>query len=375
MNLNTIKQKIGLKNEKISTFLVILAALVLAMLAGSLFLIILKVDPFSAYQQLILGSFTSTYGFGEMLANLTPLLIIGVGVAIGLHAGLNNLGGDGQYYIGAVGMFLVANNFGNKLGYFVIPLEMIAGCIGGAVWGGIAGWLKSKFQANEVITTLMLNYIAVQLVGFLVHNPLKDKNDVMPQTAMIPVTARIPVLITDTRAHTGLFIAFACLVFYWIFMNRTKFGYRIKVLGGSLKAAEYCGIKRGRYYFLIMTISGAFAGLAGAVQIAGVHYRLMENITNGFGFNALVVALIGMLSPWGILIAGVFFSSLQSGAQFLQVGSGVPVTFVNALEGLLVLFVLWGGSYKFKLPFKGENLFKNPAKRSVGTEDEVKKVD
>lgn len=348
----------------------IVLAVVAALAVGSVFVAIMGVNPLSAYYQLLIQPFTSIYSIGEVLAKATPLIIVGVGVAFAANCGLNNLGGEGQLYMGALGMVLVATSrLGAALGPWCVPLGMLLGAIFGAVWGGIAGWFKAYIRSNEIITTLMLNYIAVQFIAFLVHGPIREVGALMPATAMIPENMRLLRLFPGTRAHIGILIALACVLLYWVVLKRTRFGYNLRVVGKSALAASYTGVNSARYYFYSMCIAGAFAGLAGAIELCGVQFRLIESMVSGIGLTGMVVALVGLLNPIGIIAAGLLMSCLTAGAEVMQVASGVPVTLVNILQGLIVIFVLYSFSFKRKIKMSGTDaptaLSKKPASNAA----------
>ena len=319
----------------------VLIAIVLALLIGAAFVSFVGADPAEAYYYMIIRPYTTKLGIGEVITKAIPLTIVGVGVAFAAVGGCNNLGGEGQMYVGTLGAILVStSSFGQSLGVFAIPAGMLVGAVFGALWGGFAGFMKAYYGSNELIVTIMLNYVAIQLVAYLVHGPLMEAGGVNPQSAAVAESARLPKLIPGTRAHTGLIIAAVSVAAYWFICKYTRFGYHLRVVGKSPKAAQYAGTNVRRYRLIAMMLAGGFAGLAGAVEIFGVQYRLIEGITG------MVVALIGCLNPVGLAAASVLMAGLDAGAEKMQISCGVPVTLVDILQGMIVLFILISFSLK-----------------------------
>jgi len=338
---------------KLFKFSMIILAVIVALLIGSVFILAMGVSPLEAYKQMLVQPFLSTQSIGEIIAKATPLIIVGVGVAFAANGACNNLGGEGQLYMGALGTIIITTSDRvENLGVVGIILGMLAGTLFGAIWGGIAGYFKAYFRSSELITTLMLNYIAVYIIGWLVHGPLMDSGGINPQSEKIASNMHLAKLFTGSRAHIGIFIALVCIVFYWIVLKKTRFGYNLRVVGISTKAAMYAGINTPSYYFKGMVIAGAFAGLAGSIEVFGVQFKLIENMVSGIGITGMVVALLGLLHPMGILVAAILMSSLTTGAEIMQAASGVPTTLVSILQGLIVLFVLCSFSIKRKKKVK-----------------------
>lgn len=326
-----------------SRVLMVLLSLLLSLVVGSVFILIAGRDPIDAYRQLLIVPFSSKTNIGELLTNLTPLLIAGAGMAVARCAGLTNLGGEGQIYMGAMGLIIVCTSgLKDVLGVYVIIPGILSAMLMGGMWGGISGVLRSYFNANEIITSLLLNYVAVNLVGFAVRGPLQEPTGVAPESEKLLDILRLPKLIPASRAHTGIFIAIVVLLLYYIFIYRTRVGYNIRVLGGSPKAALYSGINPKKYYLSVMALSGAVAGLVGCVEVMGVYYKLTEKLAGSIGFTGVVIALLGMKHPVGIFFAALLMALLNTGGQYIQVSSNIPASLVDILQGLIVLFVLFG---------------------------------
>jgi simple sugar transport system permease protein len=342
---------------------ILAGAVALALLVGSLFIAIAGASPFEAYRFLLLGAFSRAYNLGEILVKATPLVIIGTGIALAFRGGLINLGGDGQFQVGALAAILVSLGLAKVAPWVVFPLGTVAAIAAGAFWGGIAGVFKSKLGANEVITTIMLNYVALQILSYAVHGPLKEPGGFLPQTPLVCRSAQLPLILSGTRVHLGVLIGLACLVLYAVVLGKTVFGYHVRVMGGSLRAAYYGGVNISAYTAGLLALSGAFGGLAGAVEVFGVHHRVLEGICPGYGFTALVVALLGRLHPLGMGLAALFLSVLAVGVNVMQVAVEVPVALVYIIQGLIMLFFLAGNN--------AGSLFRRPLLRDASREESI----
>jgi len=326
-------------------FLATLAALGI----GAIMLMVFDANPVVAYGALLEGAFGSTNALADTLVKATPLLLVALGICIAFRGGVINIGGEGQLILGALGATVVGLNFQDSPGYVVIPLAMLFGFIAGGAWGAIPGFLKAYFNVNEILSTIMMNAIAVQGMNYLLSGPLIDPVQLeaasrIPQTARLSAAFDLPRLV-PTRLHlgTGLAIIAAFLVF--IFLWRTVVGYRIRAVGLNSNASRYAGINVPRHIVLSLLLSGAFCGLAGAIQIYGLHHRMFTDgsatgFTGSAGFNGIVVALFGQLHPLGAIPASFLFGALIVGANKLQRVMQVPSSFIIALNGLVVVFVV-----------------------------------
>jgi ABC-type uncharacterized transport system permease subunit len=320
-----------------------------ALLVGAIMLLFLKVNPIEAYKALWDGAFGSTNAFAETLVKATPLLLVAIGICISFRGDVINIGGEGQMIIGALLATWVGLTFTSLPGWLVITLAMLAGFIGGAIWGGIPGVLKAYFRVNEILSTVMMNAIAVQLMNFLLRGPMIDPSQArlaskIPQTARLLEIFRLPRL-APTRLHLGALIAVILAILVYILLWRTTFGYRIRAVGQNPHASRYAGIKVQRYVVFALLLSGAFAGLAGATQVFGVNYRMITDgsasgFTGSAGFNGIVAALFGQLHPILAIPASILFGALLVGANKMQRMVQVPSALVIALNGLVVVFVV-----------------------------------
>ncbi len=322
-----------------------LAALVL----GAVMLILLKANPLEAYRALWEGAFGSSNAIAETLVKATPLLLVALGICISFRGDVINIGGEGQMIVGALLATWIGLTFTDWPGWLVISLSMLAGFAGGAIWGGIPGYLKAYFHVNEILSTVMMNAIAVQLMNFLLRGPMIDPSQAelaskIPQTARLLEIFRLPRLV-PTRLHLGALIAVILAVLVYILLWRTTWGYRIRAVGQNPHASRYAGINVPRYIVLALLLSGAFAGLAGATQVFGVNYRMITDgsasgFTGSAGFNGIVAALFGQLNPLWSIPASILFGALLVGANKMQRAVQVPSALVIALNGLVVIFVV-----------------------------------
>ena len=322
------------------------AAVVFSLLFGAIFISIAGVSPLEAYADMAGGTVGSAYGLGEVLSKSVPLVIMACGIAVGFYGGQANLGGDGQFYLGA----LAAGGSALELSGWPWPLVFLASwffaCLAGGVWGALAGALKAYLNTSEIIVTIMLNYVAILLVGFLVQGPLKEKGGFLPQTQELPEVFHLPVFWEGSRVHAGVLVAIAAVIFLWFFINKTAWGYRIRAVGQGMDGARYSGVPTKKYITLTFFLSGAFAGLAGAVEVFGIYHRVLDGISANYGFIAVVIALLGKLNPLGILGSAALLSTLVVGANAMQVSQGIPVSVVLMLQSVIVIFVLWGESFR-----------------------------
>lgn len=326
-----------------------LLATLAALAVGAVMLFVLGANPLEAYGALWEGAFGSTNAFAETLVKATPLLLVALGICISFRGDVINIGGEGQMIVGAILATWVGLSFTGLPGWLVILMAMLAGFIGGGIWGGIPGFLKAYFNVNEILSTVMMNAIAVQLMNFLLRGPMIDPSQAqlaskIPQTARLPEAFRLPRW-APTRLHLGALIAVILAVLVYILLWRTTLGYRIRAVGQNPHASRYAGINVKRHIVLALLLSGAFAGLAGMIQVYGVNYRMITDgsasgFTGSAGFNGIVAALFGQLHPIWSIPASVLFGALLVGANSMQRVVQVPSALVIALNGLVVVFVV-----------------------------------
>ncbi len=320
------------------------AAVALAASAGLLALI--GADPVAAFAALASGSLGDGIAIENTIVRMGPLLLVGLGVALAFRCGIWNIGGEGQLYVGALAATaLVTRALGPEPGWLALPLALGVGACSGALWAGIAAALRVRRGVSEVLSTILLNFIAVLAVAWAVHGPLQEGSGAYPQSDAFPELARLGVLPGLLRVHAGLLLAL-CLPFaLWVLIFRSSAGLRLRAVGLSAEAARYARVSPERETARVLLISGALAGLAGAIEVCGVTGRLFENLASGYGFTAVAVALLARLNPLGVLPAAFFFAALASGSGAMQRVAAVPSVAVQVIEALVIFL-----SLSFALP-------------------------
>ncbi len=326
--------------EKIKLpFISPLIAIAAALLVGAGLILLAGANPIAAYTALFQESLSTYFGFGNTLTKMTPLLLTSLGVLVALRAGQFNIGGEGQIYLGALGSALVGLYVQGLPALIHVPIALLAGFLFGAVWGLIPGYLKAVRGVNEVITTLLLNYIAVNFVSYLVQNPLQQPGAPSPYSPLIAKSAQLPIILPGSLAHAGILLGLIAAGVVWVLLVRSPLGYQITTVGLNPIAARYGGISVERTIMLVMALAGGLAGLAGSAEVMGLKYRLFEQVSSGYGFDALAIAFLSRGSVLGVVLTSLFFAALRSGVNVMQRSAGVPVTVVYAIQGLTVLFI------------------------------------
>jgi simple sugar transport system permease protein len=322
-------------------------AVLIALIIGGLIMFATGVSPDAirlSYIALFRGSVGSVGALSETLTASIPLTLCGLGIAVGFRAGLFNIGAEGQVIIGGLAATVVGFSMAGVPVFIHLPLALIAGMVFGALWASIAGWLKAATGAHEVITTIMLNLIAVKLLDFLLRNPpIQKPGRADPISKNIVETAELPKLLTwidpTYRLHAGILLALgAVAVVYWL-LYRTTVGYEFRASGYNPDAAKYAGMKSGLIIVLVMACAGALAGLAGANQVLSVLGRASPAFSGGVGFDAIAVALLGRSHPIGVLFAGLLFGALQAGGRQMQVDAGVNIDLIVVIQALIIMFI------------------------------------
>lgn len=328
------------------------ASIFVALLLGAVIMSAMGYRVGLAYSSLLNGAFGSKNSFAETLIQTTPLIFTALSYAIALRCGLINLGAEGQLYIGAVCGSIVGAHIQGLPPVLHIILVLICGFIGGALWGLIVAVLKMRFGASELITTIMLNYIALEFVSFCVTNPpFKDMTPgAAPRMPAVADTVKLPIILSQTRLHLGIVLALLAVVVYYIFMWKTTRGYEMRVIGMNPNAGRYSGINIPVNSLLSMFLAGGFAGLGGTINIIGLQYFLTEGFSNNFGFSGVAVALLGGCHPLGIIVSGILFGALNAGGVKMQLLAKVPSASIYMIQGMIILFAVsrelftWFGS-------------------------------
>jgi simple sugar transport system permease protein len=320
---------------------------VLAFVVGGFILLAFGYDPIAAYSVLLRGSFGTKRTIAETLLSTTPLLLGGLAVALGFRGGLFNMGVEGQIVVG--GLLPAYIGYAVSLPHILhLTLGLASGFLVGAIWGGIPGYLKARFKIHEVITTIMLNYIAYAIGSYMVSvgGPMKETTGSLPASPKILVSAQLPRLVAGTRLTGGIFIALIAAVLVWYFLFKTRLGYKLRAVGLNPDAAAAAGINPQRFTVLAMVLSGGLGGLAGAVEVLGVHYRFFEGFSPGYGWDSIAVALLGLLHPAGVTAAAFLFGALASGSVPLQAIAKISKDVVLVLTALIIFFTAMNQSLR-----------------------------
>jgi ABC-type uncharacterized transport system permease subunit len=341
--------------SKMTYFIIPVISIVLALCVGGLFIALMGYNTLEMYTLMFQGAFGSAYGFSETIVKAIPLMLAGLGVAIAFKMLLWNIGAEGQIYMGAFTASWVALFWPNLPPFLVLPVMVVAGFLGGAIWGLIPAIPRALLGVDETITTLMLNYVAILWVDYLVYGPWKDPDGFnFPLSAMFPSHAMLPI-IPGTRIHAGLIMALIAAIILFIIVKNTTWGYQISVIGESQKAARYAGINIKKNIFIVMFLSGGLAGLAGMAEVSGIIGRLQHTISVGYGYTAIIIAYLSKLNSIAIIIVSILFGGMLTGGYAIQV-LGLPAQVVSMLQGAILFFVLGGEiftRYQIRIEKKG----------------------
>lgn len=298
-------------------------------------------DPLAALYFFFVRPLSSAYGLAEWAIKATPLALCALGLMIGFRGNVWNIGAEGQLTIGAICGGGVALAFHGAGGPWLLPLMLVAAILGGMAWGAIPALLKTRFNANEILTSLMLSYVAIQLLGYLVHGPWRSPEGYnFPETRLFDEAALMPVLASGTRLHAGVILALVVFAAAWVFTARSFRGFKVDVAGQAPAAAAYAGFARSGVVWLSFLVSGGLAGLAGIVEVSGTIGQLQPVISPGYGFAAIIVAFLGRLHPVGVMLASLLMSLIYLGGESLQINQNLPLAVTGVFQGLLLFFVL-----------------------------------
>lgn len=318
-----------------------LLAVVLTVVAGFFIFLAMGYDPLLALYHFFISPLTSFYGWSELFVKGAPLILIGVGLAVGFRANVWNIGAEGQLTMGAIAGGAVALAFWGEENWITLPLMCGAGIAGGMAYAAIPAFLKTRFGVNEILTSLMLTYVATLFLSTLVYGPLKDPLGFnFPQSRMFGDDALLPILLSGTRLHLGTLVALAVAVAGWVLMSFTIVGFQVRVLGQAPAAARYAGFSAKRIVWFCLLLSGGLAGLAGLFEVAGPIGQLVPSISPGYGFTAIIVAFLGRLNPLGIVLSGLLMALSYIGGETAQVEVGLPQAVTGVFQGLLLFFLL-----------------------------------
>ncbi|HWQ13043.1 MAG TPA: ABC transporter permease [Roseiflexaceae bacterium] len=324
----------------LTALLVPLLAIVTALAIGALIILATGASVARAYSGLFAGALGSPQALANTLVEATPYILAGLAVALGFKCGLFNIGAEGQIIMGSLFAAVAGYAITGLPGIVHAPLALLAGILGGALWGAIPGFLRAKAGAHEVITTIMLNYVAIRLVDYLIKGPFRDTTSSAPRTPFIQPSAELPYLFgANYRLHFGFIIALAMAGFIWWLLNKTTIGFEIRTVGANPDAAQYAGMSVTRNIVLTMALSGGLAGLAGASTILGLEHNYKAAFTGGYGFDSIAIALLAGSNPIGIIPAAIFWGALRNGAGLMQLQSGISINLINIVQALVIVFI------------------------------------
>jgi ABC-type uncharacterized transport system permease subunit len=316
-------------------------AVALTVLSGAALFAFLGFDPLAALHAYFILPVSDLYGLGELTVKATPLAMIGVGLALGFRANVWNIGAEGQFTLGAIASGGLALAFFGAEGPWLWPLMLLAGIVGGAAWAAIPAFLRTRFNANEILVSLMLTYVAGLFLSYLVTGPWRDPMGFgFPQTRLFGEGALLPDLLAGTRMHLGFPLALVAVVAAWFIVARSLIGFQIKVVGLTPPAAGYAGFSGPGIIWATLLAGGGLAGLAGAVEVSGPIGQLTPQISPGYGFTAIIVAFLGRLHPIGILFAAFLMALSYIGGETAQITLGLPLAVTGVFQGMLLFFLL-----------------------------------
>lgn len=321
-------------------FVTPLASVVLTMLIGMLVFDALGIDGWAAVRDLFLTPILASYKWQDVALKAAPLVIIALGLSVGNRAQVWNIGAEGQYILGALCAAGVGMAFGASGGVLVVLAMVLAGIAGGAVWAWIPAVLRTRFSVNEVLSSLMMTYVALQLLSYLVGGPWKDPNGRnFPATAPLPESQHLPILAGNT-IHLGILVALLLPLVFWVVMSRSEFGYQVRVVGSSPQAARHGGFDAKSTIRAAMLIGGAMAGLAGALELTGAIHKIDLGFPSGYGFTAIIVAFLGRLNPFGCLLAGVVLAVTSVGGQLAKTTVHIPDSTAGIFQAMMLFLIL-----------------------------------
>lgn len=314
----------------------------LAMLAvGSILFFMLGIHPAQAMYIFFIEPLSSSYGWSELAVKAGPLILIALGLAVGFRAKLFNIGAEGQLIMGAIFGGGIAILFHEQIGAWILPLIILMGAVGGAFWGAIPALLKTHFNAEETLTTLMMNYVAMFFLLYLVNGPWRDPDGMnFPQSVMFNESASLPLIMEGTRINLSILITLVAVIIFWVFIRKSLTIYKLEVSGQAPLAAKYAGFSSKKAVWMSLVISGMMAGIAGICEVAGPIGQLTPNLSPGYGYAAIIVAYLGRLNPIGIVLSGCFMALIYLGGEMAQMQLQLPLAITGIFQGLLLFFLL-----------------------------------
>jgi simple sugar transport system permease protein len=320
--------------------LIPLASILLTFLLTSGFVLAYGANPFQAAYYFLIDPLSNPVRLIEVLVKTTPLLLTGIAVAFAFSGGYWNIGVEGQLYMGATAATAIGLQMQDMPAWLALPLVIAGGILAGMAWATLPALMKVRLKIDEVVTTLLLNYVAIFFVSAILNGPWRDPVSQWPQSPEIAASAIFPRLIPRSRLHLGFILALLVVIGVWFVLSRTSFGLKMKAVGFNVAAARFSGINVERTMFIVALISGGIAGLAGAGEVAGIHFHLIDAISPGYGYTGIIIATLGALNPIGVSMAAVFIGLIDTGAQTVSRALGVPIYLGDVLQATLLLVTL-----------------------------------
>lgn len=322
-------------------YLAPLLALGLTLLAGLCLFALLGVPVGAAFHAFFIEPLSSVHGWAELGVKAAPLIIIGVALSIGFRARVWNIGAEGQLILGGIAGSAVALLFYEVDAWYVMPLMMLAGLLGGMLWAAIPAFLRTRLNVNEILTSLMLTYVAALLLSWLVSGPMRDPDGFnFPESRLFHDAALLPRILDGTRLHAGAMVALAVVLAGWVLLSRTLLGFALRVSGSAPRAGAHAGFRQSRMVWVALMIGGGCAGLAGLFEVSGPIGQLLPSISPGYGFTAIIVAFLGRLHPVGVLFAGLVMALSYLGGETAQITLSLPLAVTGVFQGMLLFFLL-----------------------------------
>lgn len=316
-------------------------AMALTVIVSAVIFSVLGKDPLESLYVFLVAPLVSSSGLPELFVKAAPLILIGVGLSLGFRANVWNIGAEGQYTLGAIFAAGLALGFPDAPAILLIPAMILLGAIGGMLWAAIPAYLRTHWNANEILTSLMLTYVAQLLLIYLVTGPWRDPEGYgFPQTALFSFNATAPILVEGTRVHLGVLVALAAGIIGWIVLTRSVIGFQLRVLGQAPRAARFAGFSQNRLIWLSLLTGGGLAGIAGMFEVSGPVGQLTPQISPGYGFTAIIVAFLGRLHPIGVIFGGLILALSYLGGETAQIDLGMPNAVTGIFQGVLLFFLL-----------------------------------
>jgi simple sugar transport system permease protein len=348
--------ELRLERSRKLEYLVPLASVALALVVAGLLLVSTGNNPFEAYREMFSSAFGTSYGFAEVLVKATPLILCGLGVMLAFKMLFWNIGAEGQLHMGAWGATAVVMTGWEGSAWLMIPAMVLAAMIAGGLWALLPAYLKVKLNCNEIITTLLLNYVAILWVAHFIYGPWKDPVSFgFPMTQQFPEGAQL-LRFGASRVHLGFIFALVAAVALYLIQEKSRWGFEVAVTGGNPSAAEYAGINARRNVLVVMLISGGLAGLAGMAEVSGIQLKLLKDISPHaapYGYTAIIIAWLARRNPWGVVLVSILMGALYVGGETVQITMKLPVNIVLIIQALILFFVLGGDILaRYRLVFR-----------------------